>query len=181
MLLFQKVYLGFQMNYRLVSASTYLLVALISLPGLYVRPALGNHQAESTIAQASSNEEQRQCENAISNAVNTIEDGRAVQVVEVAPVNLSERFDDYPANAPAGVVLRLEGPATANVLSSDQFMTSVSTGIIEACGPVSLVDFQMNATDWTVVFGLVDGNIVPFECLTPGPGPDAQWGQRFCF
>ena len=171
----------FEMNLSLTPASIYCLIDIVNLQGIYSQPALGNHQTESAIAQTLSDEEQNQCETALLDAVNTIEDGRAVQVVDITSVDLSTRYSDYPINSPLGVVIQMEGQATADVLSSDQFMTSVSTGIIQQCEPVSLVDFDMNETDWTVVYGLVDGTIVQFECLTPGPGPDAKWGQEFCF
>ncbi|MEO0688327.1 MAG: hypothetical protein AAFY76_25515 [Cyanobacteria bacterium J06649_11] len=168
------------MNLSLIPASIYCLIALVNLQGIYSRSALGNHQTESTIAQTLSDEEQSQCETALLDAVNTIQDGRAVQVVGITSVDLSTRYSDYPTDAPLGVIIQMEGQATADVLSSDQFMTSVSTGIIQQCGPVSLVDFDMNGTDWTVVYGLVNGTVAQFECLTPGPSPDAKWGQEFC-
>ena len=127
-----------------------------------------------------SEEMQQQCTLALSEAVTALEEGRDVQVADVVSIDISQGYSDYPADAPIGVVFRMNGQAAADVMNSHQFMTTISTQLITECQPVSLVDFQVNYTDWSAKYGLVNGNVIAFECVEPGVGAYTQWGQEFC-
>ncbi|NEZ61056.1 hypothetical protein [Adonisia turfae] len=131
-------------------------------------------------AQAMSEEMQQQCSQLVSEAVNSLEEGRDVQVADVVITDISKGYANYPADAPIGVVFRMNGQAAADVMNSHQFMTTISTQLITECQPVSLVDFQVNYTDWSSKYGLVSGSVTRFECVEPGVGINLQWGQEFC-
>jgi hypothetical protein len=65
---------------------------------------------------------------------------------------------------------------------SPQFMTGLSTDLIEGCDAISLVVFNRDQTGWTEEFALVEGEVTALECV----GDDYNWvdpipwGQRVC-
>ncbi|MEO1124640.1 MAG: hypothetical protein AAFX95_11200 [Cyanobacteria bacterium J06639_16] len=130
--------------------------------------------------QSSEKSTEQECRAAFTEAVNTIENGRRVEVVDIVSIDLSRGHRGYPANAPVGIILAMEGQATADVLNSHQFMNNISSQIIEDCQPVSLVEFQMYSTDWAETYGLVNGNVVLFSCIEAGIGANPRWGQVVC-
>ena len=139
-----------------------------------------NVRDNEVLAQVSPEALVRRCETVVADAANVIEDGRSAQVVDIMAIELVELYSDYPADAPIGVILRLEGTAAADILSSSQFMNTVSDQVITQCQPVSLVEFQMNDTDWSEVYGLVRDEVVAFECVEAGVGASVVWGQTYC-
>ncbi|MBE7380476.1 MAG: hypothetical protein F6J95_003565 [Leptolyngbya sp. SIO1E4] len=168
---------------KFYSLCTTLPTGLFLWLGFFIPARISPQQFNSSLAlaQTSPEEIEQQCQIAALEAVSTIEDGRNVQVVDVIGIDLSSGYVGYPANAPMGAIIRLDGSATSDVLSSPQFMATVSSQIITQCQPVSLIEFQMNYTGWAEIYGLVDDSVVAFKCMEADTDANrAPWGQRFC-
>lgn len=105
---------------------------------------------------------------------------------EVVNIRASDMRDwessHHPEIYPIYVSFTMNGSGVDSVMNSPAFLTKLSYDIIMACGPVSLVGFGVDGTDWVRDYGLVDeGQVVPFRCLSAG-GPDIviPWGYSIC-
>lgn len=134
--------------------------------------------------QASTLSVEQQCNITLSEAINTIEDGRSIEV-SIKRWNLSERYDYYPNGAPFGISIILEGRSTLDIMASIQFMSTISDKIITECLPIGLVQFAVYKTDYIESFAFVNGSLRRFECVYMDVEdvvpPDARWGEINCF
>jgi hypothetical protein len=129
-----------------------------------------------------SDEIRQQCTAAVEKAVDRLEEINHLDVVDVSTTNLSERYQNFPGNAPLGVTFAMQGRATENVLNSPQLMTTVSTQMISECQPVSWVRFGFYRSDWYVDYGLINNTVAAFDqCSDPSSPGLPNWGEIFCF
>lgn len=158
---------------RFIYFSVLAAVGAFFLPRVSVSAVTASKQATSTA---------RQCEMAVSQAINVIQGGRDIQVADISTSNLAEIYREYPADSPIGLTLGLDGSDAGYVMSSPQFMRIISTNLINECQGVGLVKFNRYYTDWSESFGLINGSVVSFsDCVQPGVGVlYLDWGQRYC-
>ena len=122
------------------------------------------------------------CAPEIQALIDEVETGRSARVTYWNLYDLTANYAGYPSEAPFGLWLRIDGPAADSVMVSPQFMTRLSTDLIEGCGPMSLVVFNRDQTGWTEEFAWVEGEVTALECVSDDfnwedPIP---WGQRIC-
>jgi hypothetical protein len=122
------------------------------------------------------------CAPEIQTLIDAVETGRSARVTDWNIYDVADSYTGYPSAAPFGLWLRVDGPAADSVMVSPQFMTGLSTDLIEGCDAISLVVFNRDQTGWTEEFALVDGEVTALECV----GDDYNWvdpipwGQRIC-
>jgi hypothetical protein len=134
---------------------------------------VASQSVATTIAQGSS---LNQCNTTLRAVKSRIKTGRDTSVDSIRRLSAD---NGYPRNRPVMLQLRIGGSAGSSIMSSPQFMRSISTGIINSCSDVSAVQFNLNQTGWTDVFGLIGEKVENFKCYdagTPYPG----WGYQVC-
>lgn len=120
------------------------------------------------------------CEAALYRTFQAIEVGRPVDIVTLQQFDLQQLYpQDFPPE-PGGILLRLRGEAATDILYSPQMMRRLSQTIIGNCPSISAVSFQLDQTDWEVMYGLVDDAVVQFRCIEPGVGVMPDWGEYVC-
>jgi hypothetical protein len=124
-------------------------------------------------------EVQLECQSAVQEAIQTLERGRDLTVIKVNSSDVSRRYITYPTDSTLGLHLFLRGSAVEHVLRSPVFMSNISTQMMNQCGPLSLVAFHQDQSDWFVTFGWMDGRAVKFDCLDEYTG-QTYWGETFC-
>lgn len=135
-----------------------------------------------TAADLTAEEVATACAPEIQTLIDEVETGRSAHVTYWDVYPLADIYTGYPSDAPFGLWLRLDGAAADSVLASPQFMTRLSTELIDDCAPLSLVVFNRDQTGWTEEFAQVDGEVKALECV----GDDynwvdpVPWGQRIC-
>lgn len=133
-------------------------------------------------AQGSSDRNPQGCNAALASARRRINQGRNITITTI-DLNLAEEYEGYPVNRPRGYGFRLGGPAAESVMNSSQFLRSISTDLINSCESASLVHFNLDRTDWNVIYGLFEGNRVEgFQCTEAGEigGRRTPWGYVYC-
>ncbi|MGD1906565.1 MAG: SH3 domain-containing protein [Leptolyngbyaceae cyanobacterium] len=88
--------------------------------------------------------------------------------------------EQAPANRPVSLLFFLGGPGQASVLSSPQFMLSLSQEVIDDCGSISSVRFGSDSSGWHDIYGLVGGEVTGFTCVGLHPEQELEWGEFFC-
>lgn len=88
--------------------------------------------------------------------------------------------EQAPADRPVSIGFVLGGPGQATVLSSPQFMLSLSQAVIEDCNTISSVRFSSDSSGWHGIYGLVDGEVALFACVEPAGYRALEWGEYFC-
>lgn len=88
--------------------------------------------------------------------------------------------EQAPADRPVSILFFLGGQGQASVLSSPQFMLSLSQEVIEDCGATSSVRFGSDNSGWHDIYGLVDGEVTGFTCVELYADRDLEWGEYFC-
>jgi hypothetical protein len=122
------------------------------------------------------------CASTLQTVKNTIEAGRNVSVVNIRTDNVSQRYSNYPSGRPVGYVFYLAGEAAPDIMHSPQFMNTLSRDIIRNCRDASQIIFGVYRTDWSAVYGLVNDDVVAFDCMEPRrriPRTIA-WGYHVC-
>ena len=66
------------------------------------------------------------------------------------------------------------------MLSSPQFMLSLSQEVIDDCGATSSVRFGSDNSGWHDIYGLVDGDVTGFTCVDLYADRQLEWGEYFC-
>ena len=123
----------------------------------------------------------QQCEVALSEAINTVQNDRDVQVATIVTSDLAETYRGFPADTPTELTLALQGNAAPNIMNSPQLMTNISVGLIEQCQGLGLVTFNVYYTDWNEYFGLVNGNVTQFsQCAEDLRERYLNWGEIAC-
>jgi len=95
---------------------------------------------------------------------------------------------DPPEDRPMTYSLAMEGPGTGAILSSPQLLLDLSQSFISNCDSAASVSFGRYRTGEGHIIGVVDGQVVHFECaedigLEPGartPQPPMPWGYYYC-
>jgi hypothetical protein len=138
----------------------------------------------SSSAQAQNRKPSVECNAALQNAKNLIQNNRKVKVVHTSQENISQHYKhdkNYPKNRPLSYGFGLRGPATLSVLYSDKFLTRIAKDIIDNCSSISIVDFGEYGTDHIATYGLFRNNTVAaFECVDPGTKIKLSWGYVVC-
>jgi hypothetical protein len=122
------------------------------------------------------------CASTLQTVKNTIETGRNVSVVNIRTDNLPQFYSSYPSGRPIGYVFPLLGEAAPDIMHSPQFMNILSRNIIRNCRDVSQITFGVYGSDWIAVYGLVNDDVVAFDCIEPRrriPRTIA-WGYHVC-
>jgi hypothetical protein len=122
------------------------------------------------------------CQVALAEAKNQLK-SKNVRVVQLNKFDMSKKFEysEYPEKYPVRVSITIEGFGTESVMNSTIFLKALSSNIILGCGPVSLVDFGVNNTDYFNTFGLLGRDKVEeFECLPAGTTTHVPWGYVIC-
>lgn len=110
----------------------------------------------------------RECQAEIDAATETVEGGRDVRVIRVIQRDASDSYSGYPDDASFSLNFMMEGTAVPAVMNSPQFMTIISTDVIDTCQSISLVKFTESQLDQSRIYGSVDGSVSPLRCiLTP--------------
>ena len=152
---------------HLVFSSLFVITLFVST-GTFQNPVLAEMELSS-------------CDSAIFQAANTIQTGRDARVTNVLFQGLSEEYNSYPADRPTNVTFLMHGRSTADVLSSNQFMTILATRVISGCGSIGRVTFGEDNSGWSYSFGLVNGQVRRFTCIGPGTlNRPIRWGERYC-
>ncbi|MBD2106184.1 hypothetical protein [Nodosilinea sp. FACHB-13] len=155
---------------RLVSFACVLFVAQFPQPS----------QAQTSQAQASREDTVQACRSALEEANNVIYDEHNAFIGNASAVDLGDLYSSYPAQKPTGILLRIQGQSAPQIMQSPQLMTALSTSLINRCQPLSMVTFQLDQTDWETTFGLIENQIVSFECTDPDQSTVLNWGEAFC-
>jgi len=151
-----------------------LALVLLSILSTYAAKNSVAAQENSSVIKKSSSS--KQCNATLGTAKSRVETGRD------ANVDLIQRFsadNGYPPNRPVMLQFTIGGSAGSSIMNSPEFMRSISTDIIDDCSDVSAVAFNLNQTDWTEVFGLIEGKVEKFKCYSPGT-PYPGWGYQGC-
>jgi hypothetical protein len=141
--------------------------------GSIILTPVASQSVATTIAQDSS---PKQCNATLRAARSRIETGRDASVDSIRRLSAD---NGYPPNRPVMLQLVIGGSAGSSIMSSPQFMRSISIDIINSCSDVSAVEFGLNGTGWSNVFGLTGETVEQFKCYdagTPRPG----WGYQVC-
>ena len=165
--------------------------------------ALADGQSSSTstsaiireMAGAAVPESSTRCDSAIIDAVDTLEQGRELGVL-VDAAQLHQRFLSVPATRPNGISMGLDGAAARSVMFSPQFLTILSTGVMQDCTTVGAVVYSSAEAGFERTFGYLPAletvsrspNAVPvgeFECMAPNGQPAngedrVPWGNSLC-
>jgi hypothetical protein len=155
-----------------------MLTVVTALLGSAIAPVA---PAEST-PDVTADEVANQCRADIAALIAEVETGRRARVTFWRVNDISDTYAGAPAPAPFSLWIRVDGAAADSVMNSPQFMTRLSSDLIETCGPMSLVVFNRDHTGWTEEFAQVDGDVVSLVCV----GEDynwvdpVPWGQRIC-
>lgn len=121
------------------------------------------------------------CNAALLAAENRLEQGRNL-AVSLEYMDVAQTYVDYPMERGDGFAFVMRGPAAEDVMTSAQFMRSVSTEVIRQCPTVSLVEFWVAETDWGLTFGLMDQTQVDaFACLPQEEYTEPNWGYMICY
>lgn len=88
--------------------------------------------------------------------------------------------DLAPADRPASLLLALGGSGQASILSSPQFMLSLSQEVIQYCSAISSVQFSSDSSGWHDIYGLIDGEVTGFNCVELQGDLELNWGEYFC-
>lgn len=131
------------------------------------------------LAQARNDAEQR-CNAAVARATQNLVGNRRLTIVNSGFDNVTDQYRSYPRGRAWGFGFVLDGDATVDVMTSPRFLTSVSTTIIEGCNAVGVVTFTAAESDWSDSYGLVNGQVRPFECIDPGREDRPAWGFHVC-
>ncbi|CAN5827667.1 hypothetical protein BH23CYA1_BH23CYA1_16430 [soil metagenome] len=140
------------------------------------------------------------CDAALISAIGDIETDREVNAV-VSPVQLRDRYAEFPTDRPNGVRVALNGPATLSVIRSPQLLDQLSGELIRNCPTVGAVVFRSAETGFEKIFGflpdrdetnlVVEADAVPvgeFDCV-PVSGDrrtgrsaarSLAWGDQIC-
>lgn len=155
----------------------YALAAVVA----FLLPTTSASADRSTVIPKQSTTEQ-QCKDTLTSVVGSIQDGRDAQVADISASNLSEIYRGYPSGVELEVTVALDGRDADNIMNSPQFMTNISTQLIDGCQGVGLVKFNRYYTDWNESFGVIDGTVSQFsQCVAPSGGRQyLEWGQRYC-
>jgi hypothetical protein len=124
--------------------------------------------------------ETEECNSAIANTKNQLENGRQLQVANSEMYQVS--YSDRPENRPNGYLFAMEGAAVESVLSSPVFLNTLAEQVINSCNSVSLVTFGLNYSDYVVSLGLMpNGKVELFQCPADFEGHpywrDFKWGE----
>lgn len=131
-----------------------------------------------TLAQSSSTQT---CETAIAATRSQILQGRTLSLDGMSS-DLSAEYDTYPGDRSQGYIFRLAGASAESVMNSPQFLTTLSNNIINGCGSVGAVSFNLSGTGLTRTFGLLESGVAEFQCLPPGGSSRTRpWGYIYCF
>ena len=137
-------------------------------------------QAQTSQAQTSHEDAVQACRLALEEANNAVYDEHNAFISNASAVDLDDLYSSYPAQKPTGILLRVQGQSASEIMQSPQLMTALSTSLISRCQPLGMVTFQLDQTDSEVTFGLIENQIVSFECTDPGQETVLNWGEAFC-
>jgi len=161
-----------------------LLTAVFPVRAFGISSLVINSSLERTVSVKDSAEDIEQaCTAAVQKAMRRFEETRNVDVASMDLVNLSERYSNYPANAPYGIAFNLEGRAVPDIMNSSQLLMSISTQVITECSIISLVIIGQNQTDYNSTYGLAGDSVSAFQqCQEPGmESALLRWGEVYCF
>lgn len=126
------------------------------------------------------------CDRAIAESQHQIETKNTF-LTRIEKRNMSSSGVTYLPDYPIMVAIAMVGPGTESVMKSDAFLTKLSHDIIMSCGPVGVVRFGQDGTDWSVTFGLVgDRKVALFKCLSRlNNWRESErvipWGYEICY
>ncbi|MBD2138352.1 hypothetical protein H6F32_12280 [Anabaena sp. FACHB-1237] len=138
----------------------------------------------SSSVQAQNRKPSVECNVSLQRAKKQIQKNRKVKVVHTSQENISQHYKSYPNNRPFSYLFELTGSATQSILSSEKFLTAISTEIINKCPSISMVEFNESRTDHVESYGLLENNDVGlFKCLDmddPMARTKLHWGYVVC-
>lgn len=137
-------------------------------------------QAQTSQAQTSRADAVQACRLALEEANTAIYDEHNAFINDASAVDLDDLYSSYPAQKPIGILLRVQGQSASEIMQSPQLLTALSTSLINRCQPLGMVTFQIDQTDWEATFGLMENQIVAFECTDSGRSTGLNWGEAFC-
>lgn len=114
------------------------------------------------------------CRDAILNAETRISDVPNTALVDIDVVTAP---DGHPPDRRALMRFVAGGPGSGVILTSPEFMQTISTAIITGCEIVSVVEFALDESDGIEQFGLIDGEVKRFDCVEAG---EPTWGYQRC-
>lgn len=121
------------------------------------------------------------CQNMILAGTEKIKDSWQIRQIRTELVDLTKTYDDHPQGQPLGFSFIIEGKEADTVMGAGKLQHQISHHVINNCNRISLVEFGVYQTDWSLSYGLFeDGEIKRFDCQEPGPGPSLVWGLDFC-
>ncbi|MGD1911114.1 MAG: hypothetical protein ACFB2X_09730 [Rivularia sp. (in: cyanobacteria)] len=127
------------------------------------------------------------CKAAIGEAKSKIADIPGIVFNESKESDISNLYEDAPKERLEQYQYTVDGSGGRNILNySPKLMTEVTTNIINNCGKIGSVKFELNEADERVanhklVYGLIDGSIKEFECVSPSEETSKlKWGQASC-
>lgn len=127
------------------------------------------------------------CQAAIDEAKSGIADIPSIVFNESREADISNLYEDAPKEGSQQYQLIVGGAGGRNILNySPKLMTEVSTEIINNCGKIGSVKFELSEADERVanhklVYGLIDGSVKEFECVSPSEETSKlKWGQASC-
>ncbi len=128
------------------------------------------------------------CNAAVLSAIDNIEQGRNIGVL-VDGEPLSDRFRTIPPARPNGITMGLGGPAALSVMFSPQFLTYISTLLMQDCTTVGAVVYSATEAGFERTFGYLPeaasaASSVPVGEFTCSGFSDRrekpEWGTRMC-
>lgn len=127
------------------------------------------------------------CQAAIDETKSEIADVPGIVVNESREADISNLYEDAPKEGSQQYQLIVGGVGGRNILNySPKLMTEVSTNIVNNCSKIGSVKFELNEADERVanhklVYGLIDGSVKEFECVSPSEeASKLKWGQASC-
>jgi len=119
----------------------------------------------------------QECNAALGGLGRLLLSGRRLDVTGAS--YLPNSYRAFPSDRPLELSITITGEDVNAVMRSPQLLTTMSRAFIEGCPLVGLVTFAVEYSGWINSFGVVNGDVVPFQCLDLG-GQEPVWGQQYC-
>ncbi|MEM9925743.1 MAG: hypothetical protein AAF915_18670 [Cyanobacteria bacterium P01_D01_bin.50] len=127
------------------------------------------------------------CQAAIDEAKSDIADVPGIVFNESKESDISNLYEDAPKERLEQYQYTLGGSGGRNILNySPKLMTEVTIKIVNNCSQIGSVKFELSEADERVanhklVYGLIDGSVKEFECVSPSEETSKlKWGQASC-
>jgi hypothetical protein len=145
----------------------------IIMTGAYDRSGRGSYWFKWSVSEVDNSVTQFQSSDSICNTAfaqfqKNLLEGRELTIPYQSEMEM-EADQNYPEGRPFIYQLDIKGEARDAVLDSPQFLMSISRGFLNTCtsaGAVTISRNDGNDADRNITFGLVDGQVTRFRCLS---------------